>query len=154
MLCCAHLRSLRRVPWSCSSSVLMICMNIGSFAKRSHKVACSSGTSTMNRSCLTSVSSSLSGLTSHSLLSLHPFGVPSYCQLTPSAMLLIPGMCRMSTIWCASMPSRHRAWVAFRVSLRSTSWSAWQSVSSSTGNPHIVSPNLSSENFSAANSSR
>src|ERR1700730_14181701 len=52
------------------------------------------------------------------------------------------------------MPSRHLACAAFNLSFSMKSRNAWQSVSISTGNPHMTFENLSSENFSAANSNR
>src|SRR5882762_5848820 len=48
--------------------------------------------------------------------------------------------------------SRHLACVEFNVELRRWSLSAWQSVSSSIGYPHIMSLNLSRLCFNAANS--
>jgi hypothetical protein len=131
-----------------------MCVNMGSFAKRLCRLRCSAGISTWNRFCTTPVSASGSGLTSHSLLSPHSFGVPSYCRLMPSAMLLVPGTCRTSVILYARTPSHQRACVVCSVSLSSTSCSALQSVSSLTGKPQMISENLSRENFSVANSSR
>ena len=52
------------------------------------------------------------------------------------------------------IPSRHLACVAFSLSFDRTSRSAWKSVSISTGEPQIISANLSKVNFSAANSRR
>src|SRR5882762_9613141 len=52
------------------------------------------------------------------------------------------------------MPSRQRAWVALSLSFNKWSRRAWQSVSISTGNPHMMFENLSRANFKAANSRR
>src|ERR1700679_1539196 len=52
------------------------------------------------------------------------------------------------------MPSLQRACVALSLSFIRWSLSAWQSVSISTGNPQMVSENLSNANFNAANSRR
>lgn len=69
-------------------------------------------------------------------------------------MLILPSMCRMSTIWRANTPSLQQACVVFKLLLRRTSLRAWQSVSISTGEPHMMLLNLSSANFRPANSSR
>jgi hypothetical protein len=103
---------------------------------------------------MTPISASGLGLTSHLLPSLHSFGIPSYCQLMPSVMLLVLGTCHMSIILYARAPSHQHACVACSVSLSSTSHSALQSISSSTGKPQMISEKLSRENFSTANSSR
>jgi hypothetical protein len=91
---------------------------------------------------------------SHSLPSPHSFGILLYCRLSPSAILLVLGTCCMSTMSYAKTPSHHRACVACSMSFSSMSCSAWQSVSSLTGKPQIISANLSRVNFSAVNSRR
>src|ERR1700679_1037075 len=52
------------------------------------------------------------------------------------------------------MPSLQRACVALSLSFNRWSRNAWQSVSISTENPHMMFENLSSANFNAANSRR
>jgi hypothetical protein len=112
MLCCACFQSRIFVPLSISSKASIMWVNIGSFMKHACKVRCSAGTSTWNRFCTTPVTVSGSVQTSHSLPSPHSFGVPSYCQLMPSAILLVPRMYCMSTILYASTPSHQCACVA------------------------------------------
>ena len=77
-----------------------------------------------------------------------------YCLLMPSAMFVTPGTCQTSMMLCARTLLHHLAWVANSLSFISTSLSAWQSVSTSTGYPLMISENLSKECFSAANLSR
>ena len=95
---------------------------------------------------------SQSAYTSHSLPSSPNLGVSLYCWLIPSTMFVTVGTCQTSTMLCASTPSLHLACIADSLSFISTSWKAWQSVSTSTGYPCTISENLS--NFIAANSSR
>ena len=64
------------------------------------------------------------------------------------------GMCLMSIIWQAKILSCHQVCVALSLSFSRWSRKAWQSISISIGKPHVMSANLSSPNFSVANSSR
>ena len=82
------------------------------------------------------------------------WGVPLAALLNPSATTLMhPGTWRMSTIWWLRIPLRHLACVALSLSFIKWLCSAWQSVSTSTGNPHM-SENLSKVNLSPANSNK
>lgn len=103
---------------------------------------------------MTPVNASGSGHTSHLLPSPCSFGISLYCRLMPSAILMVPRTCLMWTMLYARTPSLHHACVACRVSFSGTSLKAWQSISSLTGKPQMISVNLSRENFSSANSSR
>ena len=100
------------------------------------------------------VRASQSSLTVHSCLSPSSLGTLTNFQLRPSATTLRrPGLWRTSTMLWAMTASRHRACVEFSVELRRWSRSAWQSVLSSIGYPHIISENLSKLCFRAPNSS-
>ena len=99
------------------------------------------------------VHASQSSLAVHSCLSPCSLGTLMNLQLIPSATTLRhPGLCRMSTILWARMASLYLAWVEFSIVLRRWSQSARQSVSSSTGYPHMMLPNMSNVCFSAVNS--
>jgi len=64
----------------------------------------------------------------------------SHCRLSLSATTLRwPGTCCTATMLCAMMQSRHHACVAEACVFDRTSFNAWQSVSISTGYPHMMS---------------
>ena len=131
--CLALFLSLSPSPLWIPSKASMTSQNNGMVAKRSHRL-CVVGVIDMQFILYTSPAlDSQSESTSHSLPSPPDFGVPSYCWLIPSAILVIPRMCCTLTMLWASTPSLHLVCVAESLSFISTSWSAWQSVLTSTG---------------------
>lgn len=110
-----------------------------------------------SKSLISPECASQSLLTVHSLPSSSPIfrGCPSHWRLSPLAIILsFLGTCLTSMMLCVRIPSLQHVCAALSLLLMRTSFSAWQSVSTSTGNPHIISENLLRENFNAANSSR
>src|SRR6266481_10169040 len=88
-----------------------------------------------------------SSVCSRSLASNH------FWLMASATTFVIPGRCRMSTMFLHVIDSSHRACVALCFLFRSTSRRAWQSVSISIGDPYIMGSKSSRANFSAANSS-
>ena len=112
-LCLALFLSLNLSPLWIPSSASMMSRNSSVVAKRSRKLCVLAGVADTQFTPYTNPApDSQSGSTSHSLPSPLDFGVPSYCLLIPSALLVIPGTCHTSTMLWVSTPSLHLACVA------------------------------------------
>ena len=133
--CLALFLSLNPSPLCMPSSASTTSRNRGVVAKRSRKFCVVRVIEMQLIPYTRPAPDSQSASTSQPLPSSPAFGVFSYCQLIPSAMLVTPGMCRTSTMLWASTPSLHLACVAESLSFIRTSRRAWQSVSTSTGYP-------------------
>ena len=111
-LCLSLFLSHRLISLWIPSKVLMTSWNSGVVEKRSHRAWVVKDIEMQLIFYTRPAPSSQSGSTSHLLSSPSAFGVFLYCRLNPSAMLVTPRMCCMSTILCASTPSLHLVCVA------------------------------------------
>src|SRR6266481_8560655 len=144
-------------PSSPSVSTSTTSLSHGSSLKCSCISACTSASPMCMMLFTIPLWASQSGRTVQSVLSLPVLGplASDHFQLIASAtMLETPGWCRTSTMFLHVIDSSHLAWVALCLLFRSTSCSAWQSVSISICDPYVRWSNSSKANFSAANSRR
>src|SRR6266481_3490244 len=154
---CLALRHERMSPSSPSVSASTTSLSHGSSLKRSHISACASASPMCMMSFTIPLWASQSGRTVQSALSspvLGPLASDHFRLIASATTLETPGRCRISTMFLHVINSSHLAWVALCLLFRSTSRSAWQSVSISICDLYVRWSNSSKANFSAANSRR